>query len=71
MNHGFENEEKEPMAVHEHREPQKTLRDEFAMAALTALISSHMMQLKMTGTAFICERAYLWADAMLKAREVE
>ena len=42
---------------------QKTLRDEFAMAALTGLI------VKFSGSALEAEYAYKIADAMMKARE--
>lgn len=41
-----------------------TLRDQFAMAALTAII-----QLENDSIRTDCESAYRYADAMLKARE--
>ena len=66
MNHGFENEDKEPMRVHEHPEPQKTLRDEFAMAAMTGLLADPQ-----TTLVLVARQAYRIADYMLKAREVE
>ena len=67
MNHGFENEDKEPMRVHEHPEPQKTLRDEFAMAAMTGLLADPQV----CADEKTARLAYRVADFMLKAREVE
>ncbi len=46
---------------------EKTLRDEFAMAALTGLFAS---KYKLTGAPdWDAVTAYEYADAMLKARE--
>jgi len=71
MNHGFENEDKEPMMIHEHREPIKTLRDEFAMLTLPVLVQSWLNAESAGTIRQNCETAYRWADYMLKAREAE
>ncbi len=42
------------------------LRDEFAMAALTGLLASNSA---FNETAYAANRAYAFADAMLKQRE--
>lgn len=44
------------------------LRDQFAMAALPAIINEPSMATEF-GRDFIARKAYLMADAMLKARE--
>lgn len=50
--------------------PQKTLRDEFAMAALSALILKHSLLRDDTAAQQgVAEAAYRLADAMLEARE--
>ena len=67
MNHGFENEDKEPMMIHEHREPTKTLRDEFAMAAISGLLSDPQVG----ADEKTARLAYRMANFLLKAREVE
>lgn len=53
-------------------EAQKTLRDEFAIAALTGLIGGRkdFSHPEMT-TKFIAEVAYEFADAMLEARRAK
>lgn len=49
------------------RQPTKTLRDEFAMAALTGMLSAN----RLGHADKEAERAYAFADAMLAAREVK
>lgn len=48
-------------------QPTKTLRDEFAMAALTGLLASDTQD---TSTVF-AKLSFAMADAMMKAREVK
>jgi hypothetical protein len=52
-----------------HQEPTKTLRDEFAMAALAGMLNSkalvHLRHAEQAATA------YQYADAMLAARTKE
>ena len=45
--------------------PPKTLRDEFAMAALTGLLASDVQD----GAAVFAKLSYVLADAMLEARK--
>ena len=49
-------------------EPIKTLRDEFAMAALAELVDGHQEQPHPRTIQVMCNRAYLYADAMMQAR---
>ena len=51
-------------------QPEVTLRDTFAAAALTGLLTSDDVgeESNAFGQA-ICQSAYLWADAMLRERE--
>ena len=48
-----------------NRQPEKTLRDEFAMAALPALIGLHRADLRWQDVA---PQAYALADKMMKER---
>ena len=49
---------------------EETLRDQFAMAALNGYLSTHESWFRTTDEhrGNITARAYLWADAMMKAR---
>lgn len=47
--------------------PQKTLRDEFAMAALTGLITRHLQDRPVLVESVV-DDAYTFADAMLAQR---
>jgi hypothetical protein len=52
-------------------EPYPTLRDHFAMAALTGLLGSHdYMRIpeSQLNRERVCENVYEWADHMLRAR---
>lgn len=53
----------------EHALPVKTLRDEFAIAALTA-ITERSAASSTYDAAVVAQAAYLIADAMLEARRV-
>ncbi len=61
-------------AIQEQAEPVETLRDRFAMAALTGILSQRMTQMNNLGYVLpsekepICTAAYHFADAMLKVR---
>lgn len=56
------------IAVIDAAKDRATLRDQFAIAALTALLSSAGTMGTREG---YCRGAYEYADAMLKAREAE
>ena len=47
----------------------KTLRDEIAIAVLTGMLAG--IPKGVEGADAMARKAYRWADAMLKAREVE
>jgi hypothetical protein len=49
----------------------KTLRDEFAMAALTGLLANPALEptIKKHGASWFDKNAYLFADAMMEARK--
>ena len=49
-------------------DPKKTLRDEFAMAALIAM-GLPPADMTMGNTTMACRRAYAWADELMEARE--
>lgn len=49
------------------KQDTKTLRDEFAMAALPRFLRSQAKQ--SWSLEEVCEKAYMVADAMMKARE--
>lgn len=52
------------------REPVRTLRDEFAMAALAGMLADPAVQVgRSTQNDPLAKAAYQIADAMLKARE--
>jgi hypothetical protein len=60
-----------PEHTKRYYEPTKTLRDEFAMAALTGLLGSHdYMRIpeSQLNRERVCENVYEWADHMLRAR---
>lgn len=68
----MDNEIRDPLIIHEHREPVKTLRDEFAMASLQGWLSSFGPEHSFPvgdATRKIAEQCYLMADAMCEARE--
>lgn len=48
-----------------------SLRDHIAMAALTGMLGPGATSCDDNQIEFVCETAYKWADAMLKAREVK
>jgi hypothetical protein len=54
-------------------EAHKTLRDDLAMAAMQGYLAtnSSLMVQEFESKVNIAYQAYGWADAMLKAREVE
>ena len=56
----------QPAAVVNNVESSATLRDQFAMAALTGMLADPTSSL---GAEAMAEDAYAFADAMLKARE--
>ena len=68
------NEEQEPALVRarqrgiEWRKARNELRDRFAMAALTGLLAEGIDEISHT-RAYYADEAYLFADAMLKARD--
>ncbi len=52
--------------LRDYLNPQKTLRDEFAMAALTGILAAP--DITNIGGAHIVEQSYIYADHMLKER---
>jgi hypothetical protein len=52
-------------------QPTKTLRDEFAMAAMQGLLANPEVLLSVTHCEIISGNAYEYADAMMKAREAQ
>lgn len=57
-----------------HSESQKTLRDEFAMSAMSSLISVSHEESRRSGGAApynLLRRSYEYADAAMKAREAQ
>lgn len=58
----------------ENKRLQKSLRDQFAMAALNAMIQTSALpswHFNDSDSAYISENAYALADSMLKARDKE
>lgn len=64
-------ENKQIPRIHETNDPVKTLRDEIAIAVLDFLIRIPVEKFQNPTVPQVCNTAYMWADAMLKAREVE
>ena len=54
-----------PIERGERRDEDPTLRDRFAMAALSGLLAGHNAAITIRAN---CESAYVYADAMLAAR---
>lgn len=64
----MDEETREPLIIHEHREPIKTLRDEFAMAALSGMLADPGVQVGGSNDKITAKLCYDLADAMLQAR---
>ena len=58
-----------PQGILTVMEPRLTLRDQFAMAALQGMLASVDPEASVAVSHNTTKEAYLWADAMLEARQ--